>query len=231
METLETVSRAAQRRLDPSLTDPNWLVLRRRREIFAMWLARIESAQLDVLDVGGRLQPYRPLMATRVRKYFALDLRKGPLVNLVARAEQIPLRGDTFDLAVCTQVLEYVCSPAAVIDEIHRVLKPGGSLLLSVPAVFPRDADEDAWRFLPASLHSLFTNFSRCEILPEGGSVIGFFRTLNVCLSMFMKSSTLRWMYRRTLCPVLNLGAELIDRMAASENDQFAANYSVWAQK
>jgi SAM-dependent methyltransferase len=236
MERLEDVEREARERLYPSLTNPSWLVLRRRREIFQKWLARqdthdLDVRDLDVLDLGGRIQPYRPLLKERARRYVAVDLRQTPLVNIVARGEQIPLASGRFDLVICTQVLEYVPNPAEMIAEIHRVLKPGGCLFLSVPSASVRDAEQDAWRFLPAALRQLLTGFSELEIVPEGGSLVGFFRTVNVCLHIFVRYKALRMVYRWTICPVLNLCGELLEHIAKSSNDQFTPNYSAWAQK
>ena len=231
METLDTVNREGRERLYPSLTNPSWLVLRRRREIFRKWLARVDGHDLDVLDVGGRIQPYRPLLEGRVRRYVAVDVRTTPLVNVVGRGEQTPFAAAQFDLVICTQVLEYIPEPAAVIAEIYRVLKPGGCLLLSVPAVGPRDADEDCWRFLPGSLRHLLATFNHSEVVPEGGSVVGFFRAMNVCLNIFVRYPKLRSIFHWTLCPLVNLSGELLTRLAGSDNDQFAPNYSAWAMK
>ncbi len=214
METLETVNREGRERLNPSLTNPNWLVLRRRREIFRKWLARVDGRDLDVLDVGGRIQPYRPLLQGRLRRYVAVDLRQTPLVNVVARGEQIPLASAQFDLVICTQVLEYVPEPAAVIAEIHRVLKPGGCLLLSVPAVFPRDSDHDSWRFLPESLRYLLRSFHDVEVASEGSSVAGFFRTVGVCLVMFARPAFLGRLLRFTLIPAMNITAVSLESTA-----------------
>ena len=231
METLDSVNREGRERLYPSLTNPNWLVLRRRREIFKRWLAQVDGRELDVLDVGGRIQPYRPLLEGRIRRYVAIDLRRTPLVSIVARAEQIPLAGGQFDVVICTQMLEYVPDPGAVIAEIYRVLKPGGCLLLSAPAVFPCDSEFDLWRFLPGSLRNLVTAFSHSEIIAEGGSIVGFFRTVNVCLNIFVRYPKMRSLFQWTICPVLNFSGEFLARVAGSTNDQFAPNYSLWAQK
>ncbi|HEY3974989.1 MAG TPA: class I SAM-dependent methyltransferase [Candidatus Sulfotelmatobacter sp.] len=243
METLGSVAREGRDRLYPSLTNPNWLVLRRRREIFRKWLAapkldshdlgarKLNGRKLDVLDLGGRIQPYRPLLEDRVRRYVAIDLRWTPLVNIVARGEQIPLAGGQFDLVICTQTLEFIPEPAVVIAEIHRVLKPGGCLLLSAPSVYPCESDSDRWRFLPGSLRQLVAVFGESEIIPEGGSIVGFFRTVNICLNTFVRYPVLRSIFRWTICPLLNLSGELLTRVAGSANDQFAANYSVWARK
>ena len=231
METLDTVNREGRERLNPSLTNPSWLVLRRRREIFRKWLARVDGHDLDVLDVGGRIQPYRPLLEGRVRRYVAVDVRQTPLVSVVGRGEQTPFAEAQFDMVICTQVLEYIPEPAAVIAEIHRVLKPGGFLLLSVPAVFPRDSDNDRWRFLPGSLRYLLRSFCEVEVVAEGSAVAGLFRTVNVCLVVFARPALVRTLLRFTLVPLLNITAVSLESLSGSSSDQLAANFSAFARK
>jgi arsenite methyltransferase len=53
-----------------------------------------------------------------------------PVEYLTAGAERLPYPDDTFDLAVSTQVMEYVPDVAAALAEAYRVLRPGGRLLL-----------------------------------------------------------------------------------------------------
>jgi SAM-dependent methyltransferase len=231
MDTPERVNREGRERLYPSLTNPSWLVLRRRREVFQKWLARLGARDLDVLDVGGRIQPYRPLLEGRLHRYVAVDLLQTQLVNIVARGEQIPLGSEQFDVVICTQVLEYVPEPHLVIMEIHRVLKPGGCVLLSVPSISPRDADHECWRFLPAQLRHLFVQFRDVEVLPEGGSITGLFRSVNACLNIFARYPQVRSLFRYTIFPAVNLLGALLEGMSGSQNDQFAANYSIYAQK
>jgi SAM-dependent methyltransferase len=48
-------------------------------------------------------------------------------------AADIPVPDSTFDAALCTEVLEHVPDPIAVVRELARILKPGGRLLLSAP--------------------------------------------------------------------------------------------------
>ena len=73
----------AQLRLYPGLTDPNFLVLRARRIIFQNWIADIPGNELKILDVGGRYQPYRPLIQARAGQYVACDISRTDLVNVV----------------------------------------------------------------------------------------------------------------------------------------------------
>jgi SAM-dependent methyltransferase len=231
LPTLNEVMQQGRERLFPSLTNPNWLVLRERRRIFSQWLARLSSSELDVLDVGGRIQPYRALIANRVRRYIALDLRLTPLVDVVTRGEQLPLGDSRFDVVICTQVLEYVAQPSLVFAEIHRVLRPGGVLLLSVPGACLVDAEEECWRFLPAGLRYLLGGFARVEVVAEGSSVTGFFRTVNTCLDMFVRYPAARSVYRLSLAPLVNLGGALAEKLYGRHNEQFAVNYSVLAEK
>jgi len=230
-ETLKQVERAGRERLYPSITNPNWLVLRTRRQLFIGWLKNIPGRNLSVLDVGGRIQPYRILLGERCARYVAMDLRLTPLVDVVGRAEQLPLGSQQFDIVLCTQVLEYVPEPEAVIAEIHRVLKPGGHLLLSVPCVFPRDSEREYWRFLPCALKYLLSAFSSVDVVPEGNSLTGFIRTTNVCLVTFVKPRFLGILLRFSMVPVLNTLGALLQFLITSADDRFTANFSVLARK
>lgn len=49
--------------------------------------------------------------------------------------EQLPYAAESLDGIVCSSVLEYVNDPSVVLREFHRVLKPQGLLLISVPRV------------------------------------------------------------------------------------------------
>jgi SAM-dependent methyltransferase len=228
--SLQQVDRAGRERLYPSITNPSWLVLQKRREIFLQWVDRLPATGLNVLDIGGRLQPYRQLLGTRVKRYVGVDLQVTPLVDVLASGEALPLRDDSFDLTICTQVLQYVVDPPQLLSEVHRVLRPNGYLLLSVPSAALRDSDQECWRFLPYGLRQMLSQFRVVEIVPEGSSVAGFFRTVNVCLSVFVRYPSLRAVYHHTISPILNWTGFALDRVAR-KNDQFAVNYSVLAQK
>jgi len=91
-----------------------------------------------VLDAGAGAAPYRPLFAHC--DYVALDwpgsvhAGAGGL-DVVADLHDLPLADASFDVVVCTEVLEHVAEPAVVLAELRRVLRPGGRLLVTVPFV------------------------------------------------------------------------------------------------
>lgn len=218
-------------RLYPSLTNPNWLILRERRVLLKNWISRAAGNNLAVLDLGGRIQPYRPLVEDRTASYVAVDMVPSPLVDIVARGEQLPVRDGVFDIVICTQVLEYVLEPSLAVAEIHRVLKSGGFLLLTVPSIFPRDADHDCWRFMPEALRYLLREFSATEIVPEGSSVVGIFRTLALIAASYTKPSWLATLFRWTVVPLCNMAAVAVMSLVKTTNDQFAANFGAFAKK
>jgi len=70
-----------------------------------------------------------------------LDLYKSPTTNILGDIESgLPFKDDVFDEIICLNVLEHVGNPSALLCEIARVLKPGGTLRL-------RTDNASYWRF------------------------------------------------------------------------------------
>ena len=231
IETLDQCLATARDRLYPSIFNPNYLVLRRRREIFTNWLSTLSGTGWRILDIGGRYQPYRPLMDGKIGSYTAIDIQETPLVNVVGRGESLPFANEAFDLVIATQVFDYFEAPHLAAAEVHRVLKPGGHLLISVPSFAPAFAEQERWRYLPAGLRTLFAAFSSLEIVPEVKSIGSFLRTLNLYLTMFPRPAWLRYGVSHSLVPLFNLVGWELERLIPSSNHSFAANYSVLVTK
>lgn len=92
-----------------------------------------------LLDVGCGTKPYQALF--QVEGYVGLDIdsettRKRGIADKLYDGGKFPFSDAEFDALLCNQVLEHVFNPDEFIDEINRVLKPGGKLLLTVPFVW-----------------------------------------------------------------------------------------------
>jgi SAM-dependent methyltransferase len=93
-------------------------------------------------------------------------------IDLCADLMAIPIATETVDLVLNTQVLEHVAHPALVLGEIHRVLRPGGELLLTAPQGWhEHQQPHDFFRFTRFSLELLLDHagFSKYQIEPFGG--------------------------------------------------------------
>lgn len=231
LRTHEELMEVANRRLHPSITDPNYLVLHRRGTIIHQWIEKIPGTSLRVLDIGGRYQPYRPLLKDRVEQYVALDVLNTKLVNVIGKGQALPFKSDIFDLVLATGVFEYFPEPRIAAEQIHRVLRPGGSLIMSVASVYPRAVDEEHWRYLPSGLQFVLKPFSKVNIVPEVSSIGGFFRVANCSFSIFAKYQATRTVLHHTVVPALNLIGMGLERVVTTNNDQIAGNYSALAQK
>lgn len=77
---------------------------------------------------------------------FALQLGQDPRViyaenkGTVGDAQRIPFRSNSLDCIVCADVIEHIPNPKLAIQEIMRVLKPGGTALIVVPSLYKLDA-------------------------------------------------------------------------------------------
>jgi len=231
IQSREQLLKIARERLYPSLTSPSYLVQRRRRLILSEWIARIPAGLLTVLDVGGRYQPYRSLLEGRISRYVALDVLRTKLVDVVGSGEELPFQSESFDVVLATAVFDYFPEPRRAAREIHRVLKPGGILMVSAPAVCPRSNDGELWRYLPGGLRFVLGSFEKVEIVAEVTSVGGLFRIVAASLDIMARYQWLRRLLRYTAIPLLNLAGLALDRESISRNEQVAGSYCARAQK
>jgi SAM-dependent methyltransferase len=84
---------------------------------------------------------------------------------------------------ITLEMLEHVPDPAAVVSELARVLKPGGTILLSVPSAVPRHDHHDYWRFTAQGLkHLCDPLFAEGEVMVFGGT----FETLGYLVAYYI---------------------------------------------
>ena len=213
----------------PSLRDPAYLDNRRRTELIAEETAKLPPQAGRMLDVGGRGKPYACFFAGRVVNHYVLDVEPALSVDVVGDARIMPFSDASMDVVLATQVLEHIPDPIAVIGEIRRVLKPGGTLLLSVPSIFPQHGSPgDYWRYMPQGLEWILRDFQSVTVKGEAGTVPSIFLVVNVYLQVLTSSwPWLEGLVQWTICPVNNLIGLLAGKIY--RGNQFASNYFVVA--
>jgi len=127
---------------------------RYKRRVLAPLLDRIRASRL--LDIGCGSGDFSCACAGSDNVVCPMDIAlvaaqqtrtrcKGKVRPIVGTAEALPCRSGCFDAVLCLDVLEHCRQDAKVVSEAARVLKPGGLVIITVPA------DPEAFDSLDAS--------------------------------------------------------------------------------
>ncbi len=94
---------------------------------------------------------------------------------LISRADvtKLPFRDDSFDVVVCSEVLEHVVENRTAVGELLRVLKPGGDLVVTVPRFLPERicwALSSAYHQEPGGHIRIYKKGELLNLLKEAGA-------------------------------------------------------------
>lgn len=179
-----------------------------------------------VLDAGAGDAPYRGLFAHC--DYRTHDWPNSPhtgaqSADVVADIAQLPLADGELDAVVCTEVLEHVRNPAAALQELRRVLAPGGRILITVPFVGELHEEPfDFQRFTSYGLqaHLEDAGFVAVDVQPLSGWWTTFSQVLrNAGLST--GQATGRWSASRVLAFTLLVISKLVGSVRGPADRRF----------
>ncbi len=130
--------------------------------LYKQLIAEKVTPTTRILDIGCGHTDFLAEVYNRTPFTYGVDpdattLEKNRTIkNLaVSNAEHLPFENDFFDVVVLAWVLEHLEDPGSVFREIHRVLKPGGSVIF----LTPNTLNYNVWiiRIIPNAFHNFFT--------------------------------------------------------------------------
>lgn len=137
---------------------PQWLIYYKETRDLTQICKKLRGS---VLDIGCADQKLRRLLPADCG-YIGLDYYQtaagwyGTRPQIFGDAQCLPILANSMDSVLLLDVLEHLPKPQDCIDEIRRVLKPGGKLVLQVPFVYPiHDAPLDFQRWTIYGLREL----------------------------------------------------------------------------
>jgi SAM-dependent methyltransferase len=174
-----------------------------RRSIFAAvrdFAARLPTGT-RVLDAGAGEAPYAELFShcDYVTADWPNSVHGGARrSDISASLEDLPVADASFDAVLCTEVLEHVARPSAVLGELGRVLAPAGQICVTVPFVWPLHEEPfDFYRFSPHALGELLNEAGFNDVHVEQRT--GYVTTLAQVAAMS------NWLYPRRASGVRGL--------------------------
>jgi SAM-dependent methyltransferase len=128
-----------------------------------------------VLDAGSGRGAWRDVIRSGGAEYESIDLAprggdRPTWIGDVMRMPQVP--DGRYDAVVSHQVLEHLPRPWEALAEFHRVLRPGGMLVISVPHLSRRhELPHDYFRFTQEGMASVLrdAHFENIVVQPVGG--------------------------------------------------------------
>jgi ubiquinone/menaquinone biosynthesis C-methylase UbiE len=129
-----------------------------------------------VLDAGAGEMPYQKYclhveyVSQDFAQYDPLRVKEGLQMNawdygkldIVSDVTSIPQPDASFDVVLCTEVIEHIINPMDAMKEFSRLLKPGGKLILTAPFC-------SMTHFAPYHFYSGYSRFFYQEVLASSG--------------------------------------------------------------
>lgn len=231
---MTTQSWPGANRRNPRRSSSTWVV----RSSLIRWLeAQVDElrtrAPVRVLDVGCGVKPYYPLFAPIAAAYVGVDMVETEWADLLGPVEALPVEDASFDVVLCTQVLEHADDPAQAVRELRRVLAPGGRLLASTHGVqWYHPSPNDHWRWTHTGLRLLFErngDWSSLSIEPATGTG----STIAMLLANYLEVALRGTVVARGVVSLLHRVGALVDRSSPKLRDvrqgSLIANFHVVA--
>jgi SAM-dependent methyltransferase len=190
-----------------------------------------------LLDVGCGVKPYHPFFAPYASEHVGVDIGN-PAADLEGPIESLPSEESSFDVVLCTQVLEHCLDPAQAVRELYRVTKPGGRVLASTHGVYVfHPAPTDHWRWTHTGLERVFRengDWASVTVTPAAGTTATLGMLIAIYVDLIFKNLRVR-AAGKPLMSAINRIAAAVDarsqRLAGTGPGSLIANYHVVAVK
>lgn len=156
----------------------------RMRSTVRRWI-RSCPTRGHVLEVGGGASVLRAMIEREVIgvRYLSGDISPTSSTTVVLDALALPIRDRSLDAVLALEVLEHIPQPGRMLDEVARVLVPGGILVVTTPFMFGVHDFRDYFRYTPLGFDVLLqsTGLELREVVLRGGtfvSVVSLLRNL-----------------------------------------------------
>ena len=191
------------------------------------------------LDVGCGQKPYEKLFNSS--PYIGLEIdtvenRRIKKADYFYDGKTFPFQNDEFDSIIVNEVFEHVFNPVDFLNEIHRVLKPGGTLLMTVPFIWDEhEQPNDYARYTSFGLQHILekSGFEVIEHRKSMGDIRVIFQLLNCYIykKTVTKNIWTNLFITVFLMSPLNIMGELLSKVLQKNDDLYLDNVILLKKK
>jgi SAM-dependent methyltransferase len=170
------------------LFNPYYSIRRRLHQSVRQFAGRVEGGRM--LDLGCGSKPYRALF--NVDEYIGLDVAVSghdhfdSRIDVYYDGKNIPFPDGCFDSVLCSEVFEHVFELSELLKEINRVTRPGGSLLITLPFIWPEHE-------VPFD-YARYTSYGIADLLERSGfAVEAHMKVSNTVETIFQMLAAYVW--------------------------------------
>lgn len=220
-----------------SYFDMNWLAHKMNKEEFQRDLGKVKGV---VYDFGCGKRPYEAEILSVADRYIGIDWSNtlhGLNADIAADLNHpLPIAENSADTVVSFQVMEHLCEPQVMLNEAHRILRPDGYIILTVPFQWHvHEAPYDFYRYTRYGLEYMFAKAGFVDIIvrESSGFWVMWFLKLNYQTTNLIRGpQSLKWLIRTILIPFWccdQVLAQALDRIWPAPQE--TSGYVVTARK
>ena len=211
-----------------------------RRSILKAINSSLPHFRGELLDIGCGKTPYKKYLLenSTITNYVGLDIENALVYDASVKPDftwdgiKMPFGNGQFDSAFGTEVLEHCPKPEIILNEVNRVLKPGGVFFFTVPFLWPlHEVPHDEYRYTPFALRRLLaeTGFVNIDIKATGGWHASMAQMLGLWVKRAPLGTVKRALLTFILKPVIKylIGIDKYAKVDFNESQMITGLYGV----
>lgn len=124
-------------RIYKNLSSPDRFLMRQSISRFGQTVSHTKGFSKCV-DIGSGTAPLKAAItrSLKVDRYYSVDIAPSDVTNIVSDACALPFPDNSVDLILSSEVLQGIPDHKLALDEMARILRPGGLMIVTFPFNF-----------------------------------------------------------------------------------------------